>query len=83
MSSNKTKNYNYKNFCNNVDIKSSLLQNNHLTDEELRVRKKPKLSCSANQNNACVHEWITDLIDIDPDRSRQITYCKHCEVTKS
>jgi|688.fasta_scaffold567811_2 hypothetical protein len=30
----------------------------------------------------CEHEWIDDLIDITPDRSQHITYCKHCEITK-
>jgi len=31
----------------------------------------------------CEHEIITDLIDIDPDRSRTITYCTKCMVTFS
>lgn len=65
----------------NINMKVSLLQNSDLTDDELRVRKKPKMS-SSNIQDTCVHEWIKDLIDIDPDRSQQITYCKHCEVTK-
>jgi hypothetical protein len=30
----------------------------------------------------CKHEWITDLIDIDPDRSKTIEYCKSCGKTK-
>ena len=33
-------------------------------------------------NNICEHEWITDDIDIDPERSTKITYCKCCEVSK-
>lgn len=32
--------------------------------------------------NKCNHEWIDDLIDIDPDRSKEICYCVKCEVTK-
>lgn len=32
--------------------------------------------------NRCVHEWVDDLIDIDPDRSQRICYCVKCELTK-
>jgi hypothetical protein len=27
----------------------------------------------------CEHEFIEDEIDIDPDRSKTIRYCKYCE----
>jgi hypothetical protein len=30
----------------------------------------------------CKHEWITDLIDIDPDRSQTIEYCKICQTNR-
>ncbi len=30
----------------------------------------------------CNHEWITDSVDIDPDRSQTIEYCKICQVSK-
>jgi hypothetical protein len=33
-----------------------------------------------NQN--CSHDYIDDYIDIDPDRSMQITYCTRCMMTK-
>jgi hypothetical protein len=33
-------------------------------------------------NRFCIHEWVNDLIDITPDRSQYITYCKICEVTQ-
>ena len=29
----------------------------------------------------CQHEWINDLIDIDPDRSKSIRYCSKCYLT--
>lgn len=29
----------------------------------------------------CKHEWIIDTIDIDPDRSKTIEYCKVCGVS--
>lgn len=27
----------------------------------------------------CVHEYIEDYIDIDPDNGKYITYCIYCE----
>jgi len=27
----------------------------------------------------CKHDWITDTIDIDPDTSKTIEYCKICQ----
>jgi len=29
----------------------------------------------------CKHSIVTDLIDIDPDRSENIRYCEHCMQT--
>jgi len=31
----------------------------------------------------CNHEFIEDTIDIDPDRSKNIRYCKICEYTET
>ncbi len=31
--------------------------------------------------NYCVHSIITDVIDIDIDRSQTIRYCEHCMLT--
>jgi hypothetical protein len=36
----------------------------------------------ANLTSICKHEWVTDLIDIDPDRSQTIEYCRICQATK-
>ena len=33
-------------------------------------------------NNICQHEWIDDNIDITPERSQCITYCRLCELSK-
>lgn len=30
----------------------------------------------------CDHEWIHDEIDVTPDRSQKIIYCKLCEITR-
>jgi hypothetical protein len=43
-------------------------------DTQTNVRNKTK--------NNCEHEWVKDLIDIDPDRSKEICYCIKCELTK-
>ena len=29
----------------------------------------------------CQHEFVYDWIDVDPEHSRRIQYCKHCEKT--
>lgn len=37
---------------------------------------------NTNIINTCEHEWVDDYIDIDLDKSMNITYCKKCETTK-
>lgn len=32
--------------------------------------------------NRCVHKWMYDVIDINPDKSQPIIYCEYCEITK-
>jgi hypothetical protein len=34
------------------------------------------------KKNICNHEYIYDLIDIDPDKSQTIQYCKKCNKIK-
>jgi hypothetical protein len=34
------------------------------------------------EEDPCCHEWVDDLIDIDPDRSMHIIYCILCYKTK-
>ena len=38
--------------------------------------------CKKNIQKICKHDFVTDLIDINPDESRSITYCKICELTR-
>ena len=37
---------------------------------------------NANIINACEHELIDDYIDINCEKSMNITYCKKCETSK-
>lgn len=55
---------------------------NGLIDEFKNYVSQYKNIIDNKINNHCVHEWVTDLIDITPDRSQYICYCKFCEVTK-
>jgi hypothetical protein len=36
--------------------------------------------CKININKLCRHEFIVDSIDITPDKSKTISYCKFCEI---
>lgn len=47
--------------------------------ENLEILKK---SFEEKLCTICDHEWVNDLIDIDPDRSKEICYCLKCEITK-
>ena len=38
--------------------------------------------CKKNIQKICKHDFVTDLIDINPDESRSITYCTICEITR-
>ena len=62
----------YLNTYNNVEEYDNLINNL----ETLKTFFKFQIT------NKCEHEWITDLIDIDPDRSQLICYCVKCEITK-
>jgi len=46
------------------------------------VLKSYKELLTNKLNTTCNHEWITDLIDIDPDKSQIFRYCKLCEISK-
>lgn len=38
--------------------------------------------CENNIARLCIHEFVEDFIDINPDESRCIRYCRICEMTK-
>ena len=38
--------------------------------------------CDNKIKKLCVHNFINDTIDINPERSDNITYCQYCGLTK-
>jgi hypothetical protein len=54
--------------------------------EQFKIRlnyaKYCRTYCYRKAQQACSHEFVTDMIDITPDRSENITYCSICEYTK-
>jgi hypothetical protein len=40
------------------------------------------LSGSFLNTEPCCHDFVEDWIDIDPDRSHRIVYCRKCEMTQ-
>jgi hypothetical protein len=66
----------------NVHTEYSFIYNiNSLTDL-IADLKQFKYNVEKNLENICNHDWITDYIDITPDRSRKICYCSKCEISK-
>lgn len=41
-------------------------------------RKREKTETEIESTEECKHNIVSDLIDIDPDRSITIYYCKYC-----
>lgn len=74
-----TSNLDYSQYNKDLNEINQLLnnQNDHIKQIMLLNEKiKQKIVCM------CKHEWIVDSIDIDPDRSKTIEYCKICELSK-
>jgi hypothetical protein len=60
---------------NNIYDKKSLLEIKE--NCELQLKQINRLKIIHN----CNHEYITDTIDINPEKSQTITYCVFCEST--
>jgi hypothetical protein len=58
-----------------------LIQANFLIQRKQHVTKL-KAECDKKILELCKHEFEDDLIDITPDSSKNITYCKVCGYTK-
>jgi len=56
--------------------------NLHFFTTKLNHIKLLKNICDAKINILCNHDFENDTIDINPERSRNITYCKFCGYTK-
>jgi hypothetical protein len=78
----------YEDALKNIEyiINDTRNNNNDNDDTFYMNRKKHFLElidiCNINIYSLCEHEFEEDLIDIDPDTSHKITYCKFCEFTK-
>lgn len=51
-------------------------------NSQLETKKHLLKEINERIEENCNHNWITDSIDIDPDRSQTIIYCEHCEKNK-
>ena len=45
-------------------------------------QQREQLSALKEYQSSCEHEFISDLIDIDLDKSKSVVYCKHCHFCK-
>ena len=48
---------------------------------KLNITKILKNRCDQKIKHICNHEFVSDLIDISPDESKEITFCVICEHT--
>jgi len=64
---------------NDAMIRSrEILNTVHISIQDDAYRNIIKLIDSYLETN-CNHEYVDDMIDIDPDTSKNIRYCIHCE----
>jgi len=56
--------------------------NKYFFMENLRHIQKCRKLCDQKVLTLCNHEYVTDMIDLTPERSQEITYCTICEHTK-
>ena len=59
----------YNNLCEDCERQLVLIKNMKKTNDEVVY-------------NNCEHNFITDIIDIDPEKEKTICYCTICELTK-
>ena len=85
--------YNYIEFCKNRSLffvedtndNSLILEfTSHSMNAVTILNKKKEFLEKINKyiSDNCEHEWVNDTIDIDVEKSQQITYCYKCETNK-
>ena len=57
------------------------LEKNFFIEKEQKITELRDI-CNDKVMELCHHEFVDDMIDISPDKSQYITYCKICEFTK-
>ena len=65
----------YESF-NREDIKNFFIQKRDYIKELKQI-------CNKKIMRLCKHDFVTDLIDLSPDNSQYIKYCKICEYTEN
>ncbi len=66
------------------NIQNSLLKiekNKNFFIDKLKNIEEQKNICYSKIQQLCRHEFVDDLIDINPDTSISIKYCQICEFT--
>ena len=63
-----------------ITIKQSLEREIQSLKNSLEQQEENLIIIKQFLKKYCDHEWITDSIDIDPDRSQYIKYCRNCEL---
>ena len=66
---------------NNIYIKLLKLFNEESIFDLIQELNKFNKLVSEKIDHCCNHEWVEDLIDLNPEMSQKIFYCKKCEVS--
>ena len=70
----------------NKETELHILFNPNSNKEFFEERKKQiqylKNLCDQSIYSLCKHEFVSDDIDIDPDKSKTISYCRLCELNE-
>jgi len=78
---------NFYSIMNSIEkiLNSDIINKDSLKD--IKVKCEMHIKCvkqisSLEMTRICKHEYITDMIDTDPEKSQMITYCIFCESMK-